>query len=515
MRRSPAVALALALVLAVSAAPLAARQKPADPVAAFDALAERLRGEWQVPGLAVALVRDGKVALAKGYGLRETGKSDAVDGDTLFAVGSTTKAMTVAALGMLVDEGKVAWDDPVRKFIPELELKDGELARELTVRDLLTHRSGMPATDYLWYSGELSWKEIVAHLARVDRASPPRTRFEYQNVMYGLAGEVVARASGQSWAEFVRARIFAPLGMTRTVALGADLAARADVATPHSREDGPLPARFTWALVDPIPSAGAVWSSANDMARWISFLLAPESVKTPSGAPLLAPTTFAEIFRPQFVIQPDGFYPTAAKTRPHWTTYGLGWFQQDYRGREVDFHTGSIDGMSAIVGLAREEKCGVVVLANLDHAELRHVLLWSAMDLAFGGPARDWDAELKPVYDEQRRKAAEAREELHRQRVAGTRPSLALAAYAGTYADPLYGSLAVAVEGDGLRVTSGTVLDGKAEAWHFDTFRVTWTLQLQGESFATFAIGPEGKVTSVDLDGTRFARQETAKSDGD
>jgi len=495
---------------ALPAVASAAQPKPApDPVPVFDALAARARTDWAVPGLAVAVVREGKVLLAKGYGVREQGKTDAVDADTLFAAASTTKAMTVVALGMLVDEGKLHWDDPVRRLVPELALKDPTLADELTVRDLLTHHTGLPETDFLWFAGTLDWRGILGRLAKVERVAPARSRFEYQNVMYGLAGDLAGRVSGLGWAELVRQRIFTPLGMTRSVPLGAEVAARGNFVTPHTREDGAL--HDSLELVDPIPAAGAVWSSARDLAKWVAFLLAPEEQKDAKGRPLLQPETVAEIFRPQVVIQPGGFYPTAEKTQPHWTTYGLGWFQQDYRGRKIDFHTGSIDGLVAIVGLARDQHFGVVVLANLDHAELRHALMLSAFDLFLDGAlGRDWNRELRAFYDEARRKEEEKRQELEAKRVTGTRPSLAPAAYAGVYEDALHGRIDVAAQGEELLVRLGQ-LAGRAEHWHFDTYRVRWERKLYGISWATFRLGAAGTVESLDLDGVSYARPVAAK----
>ncbi|MGE5234594.1 MAG: serine hydrolase [Acidobacteriota bacterium] len=502
--RAAAVVLVCASLLAPS---LAAAKKP-DPVATFDRLAEQARVDWGVPGMAVVVVRDGKVLLAKGYGVRELGKPDRVDADTLFSAASTTKAMTVATIGMLVDEKKLGWDDPVRRYIPELQLADPELADSLTVRDLLTHHTGLPETDYLWYSQTLDWKGILAHLRRVGPSAPVRSRFEYQNVMYGIAGDLVGRVSGTAWPEFLRQRIFAPLGMTRALPLGAEAAKVENRVTPHSREDGVLATWETLGVVDPIPSAGSVWISANDEATWMRFLLDPASFKDASGKPLLQPATVEEMFRPQVVIQPGAFYPTAELTKPKWTTYGLAWFQQDYRGRRVDFHTGSIDGLIAIVGLVREERFGVAVFANLDHAELRHALMLSAFDLFLDGKlSRDWNHDLHKFYDELQAKADQRRTEIEAKRVPNAPPSHPLADYAGTYADPLYGEIRFEVERDHLVARATRILTGKAEPWHYETFRITWERKLDGTDWATFRLDALGKVGAVEIGGRSFARQ--------
>jgi CubicO group peptidase (beta-lactamase class C family) len=283
----------------------------------LEAYVARAVADWHAPGLAIAVVKDGEVLLAKGYGVREIGRPEAVDADTLFAIGSTTKAMTAAAIGMLVDEGKLAWDDPVAKHLPGFAVADAYVTRELRIRDLLTHRSGLAGTDDLWYGQERRpIDDVLRRLQLVAPSSSLRSHFAYQNVMYGAAGEVIARASGMPWAEFIRRRIFAPLGMTRSVPMLEDLAGRDNVAMPHFDVDGRT-MRISNAAVDAIPAAGAVWSSAADMARWITCLLSAGDQA--AGPKLLAAGTKEELFRPQFIVD-EGFYPTAQVTRPHLMT---------------------------------------------------------------------------------------------------------------------------------------------------------------------------------------------------
>lgn len=509
----------LAGVLALGLLPttLLAAAKKVDPVPELDRLAETARVQWSVPGLAVVVVRDGRVLLAKGYGVRELGNSmtlteaNRVNADTLFAAGSTTKAMAVTTVGMLVDEKKLGWDDPVRKYIPELQFADATLSDSLTVRDLLTHHTGLPETDYLWYSNGLSWPGILARLKGVGPTAPLRSRFEYQNVMYGVVGDLVGRIAGMPWPEFLRHRVFQPLGMTSAVALGEEAAKSSNHATPHSREDGALVTGETLGLVDPIPAAGSVWLSANDEAKWLRFLLDPTAVKDANGEPLLAPATVEEIFRPQVVIQPGAFYPTAEKTQPKWTTYGFGWFQQDYRGRRIDFHTGSIDGMIAIVGLVRDEHFGVAVFANLDHAELRHALMLSAFDLFLeGNLSRDWNHDLRTMYDGLRSKGDADRAAFEAKRVPNAPPAHALAAYAGTYSEPLYGDIHFTLDAGKLSARVNRILIGQASPWHYETFRVAWQRKLDGVSWANFHTNDEGQVNAVEIDGHSYARQASA-----
>ena len=229
--------------------------------------------------------------------------------------------------------------------------------------------------------------------------------------------------------------------MRDSIATAATLKAHANVAAPHDIVGGQVRVIENMS-VDPVASAGAVWSSVSDMAKWMQFLLDGGRIGGSGGKRLIGEATFAELFKPQ-TIAPFDMYPTTSVVKPHWMTYGLGWFQQDYRGRAVDFHTGSIDGMTAIHGLMRDDRLGVYVLANLDHAELRHALMYTVFDRYSGAPERDWSGELLKLYTGIRRQADETREKEEAKRVRGTTPSLPLAQYAGTYSDPLRGDVEV------------------------------------------------------------------------
>jgi CubicO group peptidase (beta-lactamase class C family) len=480
---------------------------PTDPLAGFDAYVAQAVKDWKTTGLAVAVVKDGQIVFAKGYGVRRLGSPEPVDDRTLFAVGSTTKAMTAAAIGMLVDEGKVAWDDPVTKHLPWFALKDPYMTREIRVRDLLTHRAGVPNTDFLWYEQPHSAREIIGRLREVDLETSPRTHFTYQNVMYAVAGEVVAAASGLPWADFVRTRIFAPLGMRDTIPTAATLAQQPNVAQPHYEIDGTVQV-IRNASVDGVAPAGSVWSSVRDMAQWLNMLLAKGAVGGPTGTRLLSEKVVAELFAPQTMVGPDAFYPTARLTTPHWTTYGLGWFQADYGGEKVDFHTGSIDGMVAIAGLIRDENLGVFVLGNLDHTELRHALMYRVFDAYLGRPARDWSTDVRALYAGLATEAEARRAKAEAGRVNGTTPSLPLDRYAGTYTHPLYGALTVSVRDGRLHAQFGTGFVGPLEHWHYDTFKATWEARWRGTSLATFSLDGRGQVSGLASDQGRFTRVE-------
>jgi len=484
-------------------------QRPApDPARQLDVYTAQAVKDWGAVGLAVAVVKDGRVVFEKGYGVRELGKPDVVDTTTLFAIGSTTKAMTAAAIGMLVDEGKVRWDDPVTNYLPGFQLKDPWVTREITVRDLLTHRTGLPNADYLWYGTNNSTAEILRRVRYVDLAYSPRSSFIYQNVMYAAAGQVIAAASGMPWEEFVRTRIFVPLHMSGTVPLLSRAGSQPNVASPHDRIDDTMRV-IRNASVDGVASAGSVWSSVADMSKWMRFILDSGRV---DGKRLLKPETFAELLKPQTMVPPGEFYPTARLTRPHWVTYGLGWFQQDYEGRAVDFHTGSIDGMVAIIGLIPDERLGVYVLANADHVELRHTLMLKVFDLWGPTPSkgRDWSTELRTLYGNARTQAVAASKAAEAKRVTGTKPSLPLARYAGTYSDSLYGDVTIQTAGDGLRVKSGT-REGTLEHWQYDTFRLRWDNRWQGSALITFVIGSDGVPSRIEMGRRAFERADKGR----
>lgn len=501
MRRRLALrSLPIALLLT---APAHARAQPA-PLQGLDAYAAKAVADWDATGLAIAVVKDGRLVFAKGYGTRDLAEGGAVDEHTRFAIGSTTKAMTAAALAMLVEEGKVGWDDPVTKHLPWFRLKDPWLTREITVRDLLTHRAGLGNADFLWYQRDATTRSIVEKLALVDVAYSPRSSFVYQNLMYATAGEVVAAASGMPWTEFVRARIFRPLGMSETLPLLSETVGAPNVARPHDRVGGRT-VPIENAAVDPVAAAGAVWSSVSDMSKWLRFLLAGGVAE--DGTRLLKQETVDELFRPQAFVTAAAFYPSRRLTRPHWMTYGLGWFQEDYRGEKVDFHTGSIDGMVAIAGLIRDRGVGVYVLANRDHVEVRHALMYRVLDAYLGGEARDWSAELKAVYDSLSAQADSAQARREAARVPETTPSLPPSAYAGRYAHPLYGALTVTEADGGLRADWGPGQPGALTHWNYDTFRLDWDARWRGWTLATFVLGTDGEVAAVRMQGMELARE--------
>jgi CubicO group peptidase (beta-lactamase class C family) len=485
--------------------------------AELDAYIDKAMQDWNLPGLSIAVVRDGHPVYVKGFGARVVGEAARVDAHTRFGMMSTTKALTAMAVAILVDEGKLAWDDPVQKTLPWFQLSDAEFSRHLSVRDTLTHNAGVGASaDLLWLRGDLTSRQILERVRFLEPGYQPYSSFGYANVMYQLAGERVAEASGMSWARFVETRIFAPLGMTESSATHAGmLGQRSDnVSAAHFRIDGKW-RQVSDGSVDGVPAAGAAWSTAHDMARWMGFLLAGGEV---DGRRLVSEQNFREMFRPQVLVPAAEFYPSARLTQPAWTSYGLGWFQQDYRGHYVAMHTGSIDGRISIIGLMPDAKLGVYVFGNADHVELRHALMWKVMDLYTDAPSRDWSAELLALYDGFEAKGKEAEKAQEARRIKGTRPSHRLADYAGIYLHPAFGDVEISQRKGRLHLRFGPLPEnaGPLSHWQYDSFRWRGGDGRHGEIPAHFEQASDGRIAALTLGGDaamRFQRQEPEKQD--
>jgi CubicO group peptidase (beta-lactamase class C family) len=477
----------------------ASAQRLSDAVIAreLDAYIRKGMKDWEIPGLSVAVVRRDSVILLKGYGVLERGGTAPVDQHTLFGMMSTTKAMTAVAVAMLVDDGKLGWDDPVTKWVPEFAMPDPWVTANLRVQDLLTHNTGLGNADLLWSRHDLPAEEILRRIRLLTPAYPLRGGFVYQNIMYGLAGEVVARASGVPYGEFLRRRLFGPLGMTRTFPSYAAMVATGDPnrSHPHYRIRDTIRV-IEDEEIDELPAAGALWSTAADMSAWLRFLLDSAAV---GGRRLVSDSNFRRLFTPQVMIGPEEYYSSARLTRPHWTTYGLGWFQQDFRGHYVAFHTGSLDGRTAIVGLLPEEQAGIYAFGNLDHAEFRHALMLKAFDLFLAAPPRDWSAELLRLVAANRARTDSARAQEARARVPGTRPSHPLGDYAGTYVHPIWGEAVVERAGDRLVFHMGNnpMLRGPLRHWHYDVFQAELGDGRDSPTMVQFELSADGQVADL------------------
>lgn len=473
-----------------------------DPLAGLDAAIESARQQWHAPGLAVAIVKDDRVVYLRGFGTKHLGQNDPVDAHTAFTLASTTKAFTAMALGLLVDDGKLHWDDPVVRYIPEFRVADPYVTREVTIRDLLVHRTGIEQMDMLWVRG-FDTRTSLEHMQYAKQASSLRSTWAYNNMMYVVAAEVVARVAGMSFQEFVRRRIFEPLGMSDSLFTGPDLSKHANVTGAHLIEQGV--ARVTDLYVSPEPlGAAGIQSSAADMAKWLRLLL---DKGTFEGKAVVKPETVAEALQPQMLLASIG-YPAARQANPHFYAYGLGWFLQDYKGRLLAMHTGSLFGANALAAIVPEERLGLVILINAGPVEFRHAFMYDVIDRFLNSRGKDWNADLLKLYGGLQEEEGAQRAGALRERPAKSRPSLPLADYVGTYADPLVGETQIMLNRNGsltLAMQPGATF--ALTHWSYDSFEAGDTRAPEERFLLTFRRGADGRITGYETDGGRIYRR--------
>ncbi|HEX7334534.1 MAG TPA: serine hydrolase [Pyrinomonadaceae bacterium] len=479
------------------------------PGAEFDEYVNKALRDWGVPGVAIAIVKDDKVVLAKGFGVRELNKPEPVDENTLFAIGSSSKAFTAAAIAMLVDEGKLKWDDSATKHLPGFQLFDPYSTRELTITDLLSHRSGLTRGDLLWYASGHDRSEVLRRVRYLKPSWSLRSRYGYQNIMFLAAGQIVPSITGKTWDDFIRERLFTPLGMKSSTTSIKAFAPSANVASPHSKINDKIQA-VSWRNIDNIAPAGSINSNVTDMAQWVRLQLGGGVYQNQR---LLSAASIKEMQTPQTIIRLEGMqgslYPEA-----HFLTYGLGWFVSDYRGKKVVEHGGAIDGMRAQVAMLPEEKLGLVVLTNLHGNVLPVALMYKIFDIYLNAPPRDWSADMLKVRNTLEEQAKAAEKKAESERVQGTSPSLALDKYAGTFQSEMYGEAKIALENDKLVLRFGPNFTGDLQHWHYDTFRVVWRDQMQGKGFVNFRLNTAAKVDVINIENlSEFTRvPEPAKT---
>jgi len=413
---------------------------------------------WKVPGLALAIVKDGYVVYAKGFGYRDIEKKIPVNESTIFGCGSTTKAFTAALVATLVNEGKLKWDDKVVDHLPEFQMYDPYVTREITVRDLLCHRSGLPDADFVWLSSSFTRDDIVHQVRFVKPSSGFRSQFIYQNLMITVAGQLVARVTGKSWDENIKERIFGPLGMTRSNTSIRDFRAGDDIATPYVLSDGKLTA-IPWLNIDNIGPAGSVNSTALDYAKWIQLHLGKGTFQ---GETLWSEEAQKVMNSPQSIMTDT----TTGLT--HFHLYGLCWMLNDYRGKLVVWHAGATDGMGAIVGMLPEENLGVAIHCNTFYPMLLSNLMYRIFDMYLGLPERDWK-KLEPLPP-----SAPPPKKQEFFPPENTRPSLALNRYAGTYTSPLYGNVRVVLKEGRLALDFDSYPSATLQHKYLDTFRASF-----------------------------------------
>jgi CubicO group peptidase (beta-lactamase class C family) len=510
MQRVPrAAAAAFAAAFCLSGAALAG------PPAGFDARVEQIREAVGVPGISVTIVEHGALTLARGYGVRRLGETAPVDADTIFQLGSVGKAFTTAALAVLVDRGQIAWDDPVTRHIPWFQMYDPWVTREMTVLDLLVHRSGLGlgAGDLMFVPrSTLSRAETVRRLRYIRPATSFRSGYAYDNVLYVVAGQLIEEVSGKSWERFMREEVLAPAGMRTATSDRVERRGTPNRAWPHARRDGPMHGMGTQralddsgqAELDPelgrnAAPAGGVAASANDMGRWIAIQLARGALPGSSGR-LFSEAASRQMWTPRvhLPISPSPG-PTAAAT-PQFNSYALGWNERDYRGHRLMMHTGAVFGAQAIIVLIPDREVGFSVAINCEDGEAALGIAYELLDHYVGQPRYDWGTAWQEVVRQRDERAVAL---LGQQTSAPARvgPSLPLAGYAGEFADAWYGEIAVA-QRDGrltldFKQTPG--MTGELKHWQYDTFRVGWRDPLIEPAYVTFALRADGAIDRISM----------------
>jgi CubicO group peptidase (beta-lactamase class C family) len=465
----------------------------------IDAYAENTRKDWNVPGIAVAIVKDDKVVFAKGYGVRELGKAEPVDENTLFAIASNSKAFTTASLAILVDEKKLNWDDKVIKYLPEFQLYNPYVTSELTVRDLVSHRSGLDtfSGDLLWYETNYKDDEILRRVQFLKPKSSFRSQFGYQNLMYIAAGKVIEKVSGKTWSQFVTERILLPLGMNRTTTTIKNL--KDNYSMPHNESGGKLRVLHS-GNVDGASAAAGLNSNVTDVAKWLRLQLGRGKF---DGKQIFSERQAGEMWTAQTILGTNPFPAKDAPTRL-FSAYGLGWFLNDYRGRKVVSHGGGLDGMISQTAMMPEENLGVVVLTNSETG-VNTILQNKIFDVFLAAPKRDWSAERLERAKQNKARETEAEAKILASRQANTKTSLALRDYAGNYVDQLYGDATIIDENGKLvlRFVQSPNFVADLEHWHYDTFQIKWRPSVAynfPRGFVTFTIDKMGKTDEMKID---------------
>lgn len=487
----------LTLLLLLSTLPALAAQKI--DTAAIDDVMRKALAAWHIPGAALAIVKDGEVVYMKGYGVRDIASNEPVTPDTLFGLASMTKAFTSTVIGTLVDEKVMSWDDPVRKHLEYFHLSDACADSQVTVRDILSHRTGLAARDELWDNSPWNREEVIRRIGRVSPATSFRSGYQYQNIMFIAAGEAAAAAAHQKWEDLVRTCITGPLGMTRTRFSIGDARALGDFAVGYSWKDDGTIGVFHWADDTTVGPAGSMHSSARDLSHWIQLQLSDGSF---GGKRIISAESLAETHMPQTVIRVEN---SSKENNPetNMMAYALGWYVQDYRGELVVTHTGSLNGFRDVTTLLPNRKIGFVILTNLGRTPPRVAMRSSLIDLLTGKEKRDWNGYYLKL-EKKRNDEAGAKKKAAEALRKNAPPTHDIAAYAGEFENPAYGIARVMSQG-GVLTLSWSRLAIPLEHVHYDIFRAA--SEEDGlEEEVTFALDSNGDVASVRFFGETFVR---------
>lgn len=462
----------------------------------IDTAVRRTMRAFDIPGLAIAVVQNDRVILVQGYGTRETGHDEPVTADTLFELGSTTKAFTTASMAILVEDGKMKWDDPVRNYLPDFRLSDGCANSLVTLRDLVSHRTGLGRHDELWLATDWTRSDILRVLGSLKLDDPIRTKYQYSNLMFVAAGEAVAHAAGMPWEEFVRTRLFGPLGMSNTTTSLAEWGAR-EHASGHSWDTKAC--RATVRSMNDfkvIAAAGTVKSSARDLSKWLQFQLSGSM----DGKKIVSPAILEQMRTPTTIIPLQG---TTKEVYPETNilTYGLGWNVQDYRGELLVAHAGVLNGFRSNVALLPNQNVGIAIIENIGRGYALFSLRNEILDAVLNKGSRDWDSwylNLERRLDSREEKSTAERES---KRVEPVRP---LASYGGTYYHPGLGDVVVSLDSSRL-IIQWQKVNGALISVGPDTFHLSDD-DADVDEDIHFTADTNG-VISMNLFGEEFIRQ--------
>jgi CubicO group peptidase (beta-lactamase class C family) len=500
--RAVVCAAALLVAAGVSAASAATTQDSGGPPAGMDAHVRRVMEAFEVPGVGLAIVKDGEVVVARGFGVRTLGESSPVDADTRFGIASNTKAFTATAIGILVEDGVLEWDAPVVTYLPWFQMWDPWVTREITVRDLLVHRSGLGLGqgDLLaWPPSDRSREEIARAVRYLEPATSFRSTYAYDNVLFHVAGLVVEAASGQTWEEFVTERIIQPLGMDDTHVTGIAIFEGEDVATPHARVEGTVRPIKPFGSTNTNAAYG-INSTPADMARWLIAQL--DSGRVEGADPLFTPATTRQLWRPVTPMRIGTPAPELAVLRPNFRGYALGFVVQDYRGHKVVTHSGWLPGHVSRLMLVPDMKLGLMVQLNQESSPAYNAITYWILDQYMGADDTDWVAGYEAVEERNEARLAKERDAIEASRDADSGPSLPLSRYAGTYTDAWYGDVLIEEDDVGLviRFSRTPLLSGNLEHWNYDTFVARWyDREVRADAFVTFVLAPTGAIEAATL----------------
>lgn len=487
-------------------------------IADIEAYIEQALKDWGIPGGSSLIMKDGELLSNRGYGVRELGKPEAMETDTIFHIASSTKAFTATCLGLLVDEGKLGWDDPVVKYLPEFKLYDPWITREVTVRDLLNHKLGLTRYNHIMFRNTpYDPDEFIQRFPYMKPFTSFRTRFVYGNEQYILAGKLVEVISGKPYDDFLQERIFDPLGMTSTFPTLSHLkrAGVTNISHGHCNLDGgfvPVGVR----LLDPVQpldlvdigmnAAGCIWSNMPDLARWLEFFLGDGTFR---GKTLASPKVMEEMRSPQFSIAPrDDELTTifsAVGVDVNILTYAFGWYVMDYRGRKLVVHGGNIHNGNNIIGFIPGENLAFMIFVNTYQVIAHALLSFYVLDAMFGHNI-DYSARGIEAVKMWQAGATQAIEGMLSSRQLDTHPSVPLERYTGKYASPLMGELSIDLDGGELRFTYGNshMFDASLSHWQDDTFVVDFKNKYQDPEFVSFQVSEAGSVSSLVWLGSEF-----------